>query len=54
MKPAAKMKLKGKKITEPMKEKSGPKLKKERTSMTNEKSKESSGKKVKSKIDVDC
>lgn len=45
---------KGKKTTEPMKEKKGPKLKALRTSEVKGKPKESDGKKVKSKMKVDC
>jgi len=50
-----KMKVgKNKKIVEPMKLKSGAKLKADRTSETNAKQKESTGKVVRSKMDVDC
>jgi hypothetical protein len=55
MKSAEKMKLgKNKKTTEPAKLKTGAKLKADRTSTTKAKQKESTGKVVKSKMDVKC
>lgn len=54
MKAAKKMKVdKSKKTTEPMKEKTGPKLKNLRTSATKKKEKEGDGKRVKSKTDFE-
>ena len=53
MKSAQKMKLgKSKKVTEPEKLKTGPKLKNLRTDTTKAKQKESTGKVVKSKMDA--
>jgi len=55
MKSAQKMKLgKSKKIVEPAKLKTGAKLKADRTDTTKAKQKESTGKMVKSKMDVRC
>jgi hypothetical protein len=55
MKSAQKMKLgKSRKITEPRKEKSGPKLKAERTIETKKREKEGNGRIVKSKMKADC
>ncbi len=55
MKAAQKMKLgKSKKTVEPVKLKTGPKLKSDITSTTKAKQKESTGKVVKSKMDVRC
>jgi hypothetical protein len=45
---------KNKKTTEPMKEKTGSKLKKLRTSETKTKEKEGNGRRVKSKMKTDC
>ena len=54
-KPKGGMRLgKSKKVTEPAKLKTGAKLKSDRTSTTNAKQKESTGKVVKSKMDVKC
>jgi len=54
MKRAQKMKVKsGKKVTEPMKEKTGAKLKSLRTSETSKPEKEGNGKRVKSKMKTD-
>ena len=55
MKSAQNMKLeKTKKTIEPVKLKTGSKLKKDRTDTTKAKQKESTGKVVKSKMKVDC
>lgn len=55
MKSEEKMKLgKSKKTTEPRKEKTGPKLKAERTSETKKREKEGNGRTVKSKMKADC
>jgi hypothetical protein len=54
-KPKGGMRLgKSKKVIEPVKLKTGAKLKADRTSTTKAKQKESIGKVVKSKMDVDC
>lgn len=54
-KPKGGMRLgKSKKTVEPAKLKNGPKLKADRTDTTKSKQKESTGKVVKSKMDVDC
>ena len=55
MKSAKKMKVKmGKKIIEPSKQKTGPKLKSEITYETNKPEKEGNGRIVKSKMKVNC
>lgn len=54
-KPKGGMRLgKSKKVTEPRKEKSGAKLKSERTVETKKREKEGNGRVVKSKMKVDC